>query len=149
MSEVNAWYSVTRLDPTSDLSLMEFLCGFPTIGITGMEKRPLFKRAFQAVCPARYVRGEEGEAGRGSWLSHCFRERAIFEDTLQSLETMPEVREILDLPLMRRCLAELVAKVDPRNHGTPARASILFRGIVIGLHSSPYCRLGAAKVLSE
>ncbi len=132
MSAVNARHRVTRLDPTSDLSLMEFLLRVPDDRYYRHgEKSLLFKRAFQSRMPREVVFAVKKGRQAADLGYRIVRERAIFEDTLQSLETMPEVREILDLPLMRRCLAELVAKVDPQT--TVRAGSILLRGIGIGL----------------
>jgi hypothetical protein len=59
------------------------------------------------------------------------RELPAFQQCLHSLDALPEARDILDMPLLHRCLEELAAKVDP---GTTARASmILLRGLGVGL----------------
>jgi hypothetical protein len=59
------------------------------------------------------------------------RERGAIEACLDSLDAAPMAVELLDLRLMRGCLAELAAKVDP---ATTARANqILLRGLGVGL----------------
>jgi asparagine synthase (glutamine-hydrolysing) len=141
-SEVNAWHSVTRMDPTSNLSLLEFLLRVPDDQFYRRgQKSLLFKRAFQNRMPDQVVFAVT-RGWQAADLGHrIVRELPIFEDALQSIEGMPEARELLDLPLVRRCLADLVAKVDPQ---TTARAnSILLRGISAGLVlrriAGPHC----------
>jgi hypothetical protein len=65
-------------------------------------------------------------------LGHrVLRELPAFRERLSSLDSLPEAQAILDMPLLHRCLDDLVAKVDP---GTTARAvAILLRGLGVGL----------------
>ena len=50
---------------------------------------------------------------------------------LDSLNSLPAAQEFLDLALMRRCLEDLIVKVDPDT--TARAASILLRGLGVGL----------------
>ncbi len=132
LSEVNAWHSVTRLDPTVNHSLLEFLLRVPgeqyyLHGQTSF----LFKRAFKDRMPAQVVFPRERGLQSADLGHRIVRELSTFEDCIQSLEAVPEARELLDLPLLRRCLAEVVAKVDPAT--TERAGSILVRGIGVGL----------------
>ncbi len=65
-------------------------------------------------------------------LGHrILRELPAFRDILSALDQLPEAQAVLDMPLLHRCLDDLVAKVDP---GTTARAvSILLRGLGVGM----------------
>jgi hypothetical protein len=59
------------------------------------------------------------------------QERAAIEDCLDSLDQVPLAGEFLDLPLLRRVLADLAVKVTPE---TTARAGhMLLRGLSVGL----------------
>ena len=132
LSDMNAWHSVTRLDPTANQSLLEFLLRVPGEQYYRHgQKSLLFKRAFQNRMPDQVVFARERGLQSADLGHRIVRELSTFEDCIQSLESVPEAREMLDLPLLRRCLAEVVEKVDP---GTTERAgAILVRGIGVGL----------------
>jgi asparagine synthase (glutamine-hydrolysing) len=131
-SEVNAWHSVTRLDPTANLSLLEFLLRVPDDQYYRHgQKSFLYKRAFQNRMPAQVVFAQERGLQSADLGYRIVRELPVFEDCIQSLESVPEAREMLDLPLLRRCLAEVAGKVDPVT--TERAGSILVRGIGVGL----------------
>lgn len=132
LSEVNAWHRVTRLDPTANHSLLEFLLRVPDEQFYRRgERNYLFKRAFRDRMPAQVVFARERGRQAADLGHRIVHELPIFEDCIQSLESVPEAREMLDLPLMRRCLAEVVAKVDADTHLNAA--AILVRGIGVGL----------------
>jgi hypothetical protein len=132
LTELNAWHSVTRLDPTANQSLLEFLLRVPDDQYYRHgQKSLLFKRAFKTRMPSQVVFALERGLQSADLGHRIVRERSTFEDCIQSLEQVPEAREMLDLPLLRRCLAEVIAKVDPE---TSERAcAILVRGIGVGL----------------
>jgi asparagine synthase (glutamine-hydrolysing) len=132
LSEANAWHRVTRLDPTANHSLLEFLLRVPDEQYYRRGQRSfLFKRAFEDRMPAQVVFAREKGMQSADLGHRIVRELSTFEGCLQSLESMPEAREMLDLPLLRQCLAEVVAKVDPET--TQRAGSILVRGIGVGL----------------
>jgi hypothetical protein len=123
---------VTRLDPTANHSLLEFLLRVPDEQYYRRGQRSfLFKRAFEDRMPAQVVFAREKGMQSADLGHRIVRELSTFEGCLQSLESMPEAREMLDLPLLRQCLAEVVAKVDPET--TQRAGSILVRGIGVGL----------------
>ena len=132
LSDVNAWHSVTRLDPTANLAMLEFLLRVPDDQYYRHgQKSVLYKRAFQNRMPSQVVFAVTRGMQSADIGHRIIRELPTFEDALQSLEAMPEARELLDLPLMHRCLADVVAKVDPQT--TERASSILVRGIGVGL----------------
>ncbi|MGD0480668.1 MAG: asparagine synthase-related protein [Terracidiphilus sp.] len=132
LSEVNAWHSVTRLDPAANHALLEFLLRVPDEQYYRHGQRSfLFKRAFENRMPREVVFAQEKGLQSADLGHRIVRELPIFEDCLQSLESIPEAREMLDLPLLRQCLAEVVAKVDPVT--TERAGAILVRGIGVGL----------------
>jgi asparagine synthase (glutamine-hydrolysing) len=132
LTELNAWHSVTRLDPTANHSLLEFLLRVPDDQYYRHgQKSFLFKRAFENRMPSQVVFARERGLQSADLGHRVVRERATFEDCIRSLEQVPEAREMLDLPLLRSCLADVIAKVDPQ---TSERAcAILVRGIGVGL----------------
>lgn len=72
------------------------------------------------------------------------RELETFKECLHSMESVPEVREVLDLPLLNRCLEQLVIKVDPE---TSARArTTLATGVGMGLFLLRLARPSAATI---
>jgi asparagine synthase (glutamine-hydrolysing) len=132
LSEMNAWHCVTRLDPTANHSLMEFLLRVPDEQYYRRGQRSfLFQRAFRSRMPHQVVFAREKGLQSADLGHRIVRERSTFEDCLRSIDTLPEARELLDMPLLRRCLAEVVAKVDPAS--TQRAGAILVRGIGVGL----------------
>jgi hypothetical protein len=91
----------------------------------------LMKRAFRNRLPDPVLQVER-RGLQGADVGHrILRELPAFRECLRSLDSLPEAQEILDMPLIHRCLEDLVAKVDP---DTTARAgSILLRGLGVGL----------------
>ena len=59
------------------------------------------------------------------------RELPAFRECLSALDSSPEAREILDMPLLHRSLEDLIAKVDPDT--TKKANMILLRGLGVGL----------------
>lgn len=131
-SEMAAWYSLARMDPTANLSMLEFLLRVPDdqFYLRGQGSF-LYKRAFRnrvpepVLCPQR---GGLQAADVGHRICHEIEE---FRECLRSLESLPEAQEMLDMPLLHRCLEELLAKVDPMT--THKAQTILTRGIGVGL----------------
>jgi len=132
LSDVNAWHSVTRLDPTANFSLLDFILRVPDEQFYRHgQKSFLFKRAFKHRMPDQVVFARERGQQSADLGHRIVSELSTFEDCLQSLESVPEAKEMFDLPLLRQCLAEVVAKVDPETTGRAG--SILVRGIGVGL----------------
>ncbi len=132
LTALNAWHSVTRLDPTTNYALVEFLLRVPDEQYYRHGQNSLlFKRAFRNRMPDQVVFAQERGLQSADLGNRIVRELSTFEDCLDSLESLSEAREMLDLPLLRRCLAEVVAKVDSETTGRAV--SILVRGIGVGL----------------
>lgn len=131
-SELSARQSLSALDPTANLSLLEFLLRVPDDQFYRMGQRSfLIQRAFRNRMPESVLLAKPKGLQSADLGHRIVRERAAFQECLRSLESLPEAREILDLPLLNRCLAQLVTKVDPV---TNERARmILAPGIGMGL----------------
>jgi hypothetical protein len=69
---------------------------------------------------------------QGADLGHrILKELPAFEQCLDSLSSLPAANEFLDLPLLKRCVQDLAAKVDPET--TAQAVTILTRGLGVGL----------------
>jgi asparagine synthase (glutamine-hydrolysing) len=131
-SEMTARHSISILDPTFNQSMVEFLLRVPDDQFRhGGKSSFLMNRAFRNRLPAQVLNGQR-KGLQGADLGHrILRELPAFRESLNSLDSLPEAQDILDMPLLHRCLDELVAKVDP---DTTARAGvILIRGLGVGL----------------
>ena len=131
-SELAAKHSFCSLDPTANLSLIEFLLRVPDDQFRQRgESSALIKRAFRNRLPDPVLQVERKGLQAADAGHRILRELPAFRECLSSLDSLPEANEILDMPLLHRCLDDLVAKVDP---GTTARAGmILLRGLGVGL----------------
>ena len=139
LNDLNAWHSITRLDPTANHALLEFLLRVPDEQYYRRgQKSVLYKRAFQGRMPAEVVFAEQRGLQSADLGHRIARERQAFQDCLDALEQLPEARQMLDLPLQRRCLAEVIAEVNPET--TERANSILLRGIGVGLFLARFAR---------
>jgi asparagine synthase (glutamine-hydrolysing) len=131
-SEIGARHSVSFLDPTFNLSLVEFLLRVPDDQFRRQgQGRWLFRRAFRNRLPALVLNGERKGLQAADVGHRILRELPAIRASLNSLDSLPEAQEMLDMPILHRCLEDLVAKVDP---DTTARAgTILLRGLGVGL----------------
>jgi asparagine synthase (glutamine-hydrolysing) len=131
-SEIGARHAFSIRDPTANLSMLEFLLRIPDDQFYRKgQSSCLYQRAFRNRVPEPVLRGRR-KGLQASDLGHrILRELAAFRECLHSLESTPKAREILDLPLLHRCLKELVAKVDPET--TDNAMTILVRGMNVGL----------------
>jgi asparagine synthase (glutamine-hydrolysing) len=131
-SEMGATHRVSFRDPTSNLSLVEFLLRVPDSQFRrDGQSSSLMRRAFRGRLPDSVLKGRRRGLQAADVGHRILRERRAFEERLDSLDAVPMAAALLDLRLMRGCLTELSAKVDAE---TTARAShILLRGIGVGL----------------
>ena len=131
-AEQAAFHSFASLDPTANLSLVEFILRVPDDQFRLRGKRSwLMRRAFRTRLPDQVLNGEHKGLQAADVGHRILRELPAFRECLSSLDSLPEGREMLDMPLLHRCLDDLVVKVDPR---TTARAgTILLRGLGVGL----------------
>ncbi|MGC9293462.1 MAG: asparagine synthase-related protein [Acidobacteriaceae bacterium] len=131
-AEMAAMHSLSELDPTANLSLTEFLLRVPDDQFYRRGQSSfLIQRAFRDRMPAAVLSGQWKGLQAADAGHRILRELPAFRECLDSLAPLPEAQEILDMPLLHRCLEDLVAKVDP---STTARAgTILLRGLGVGL----------------
>ena len=131
-SEACAFHSFACLDPTVNLSLLEFLLRVPDDQFYRKGERSfLFKRAFQGRLPQPVLNSRKNVIQAADSGHRVLQEIEQVRECLRSFDAMPEAQEILDLPLLHRCLEDLVAKVNPE---TTLRAdAILYRGLSVGL----------------
>jgi asparagine synthase (glutamine-hydrolysing) len=132
LAEIGARHSISFLDPTANLSLIEFLLRVPDDQFRRQGQGSwLFRRAFRNRLPEPVLQGRRKGLQAADLGYRVLLELPAFRECLDCLDSMPEAREILDLRRMHRCLEDLVAKVDP---DTTARAvMILLRGLGVGL----------------
>jgi asparagine synthase (glutamine-hydrolysing) len=131
-AEMAARHSLSCLDPTTNLPLTEFLLRIPDEQFCQKgQSSLLMRRAFQNRMPEPVLQGQLKGLQCADLGHRILRELTEFQDCLHSLDSLPEARAMLDMPLLHSCLDDLVAKVDP---STTARAGmILVRGLGVGL----------------
>jgi hypothetical protein len=124
--------SISILDPTFNQSMVEFLLRVPDDQFRhGGQSSWLFQRAFRNRLPAPVLNGERKGLQAADVGHRILRELPAIRESLNSLDSLPAAREMLDMPQLHRCLEELVAKVDPRN--TARAGTTLLRGLGVGL----------------
>lgn len=131
-SEIGARHGLCILDPTANLELLEFLLRVPDSQFRrDGQGSSLFKRVFRRRLPDRVLDGRR-KGLQASDLGHrIVREQSSFRDCLDSLDSHPLAGEVLDLPLLRRCLRDLVVRIDPITTANARR--ILVRGVGVGM----------------
>ena len=131
-SELAAGHSYAHMDPTASMSLVEFILRVPDDQFCRKgELGVLLKRAFEGKMPHEVLYSRQKGLQAADVGHRIVREMATFRDSLDSLESVPAARDVLDLPLLHRCLKELEAKVDPDS--TDRAESILLRGLGVGI----------------
>jgi asparagine synthase (glutamine-hydrolysing) len=129
--EMAARHSLSYIDPTANLSLVEFLLRVPDDQYYRKGGSYLIRRAFRNRLPEAVLNGHRKGLQAADVGHRILRELPAFQQCLNSLDSLPEARNILDLPQLHRCLGDLVAKVDPVT--TSNATSILLRGLGVGL----------------
>jgi asparagine synthase (glutamine-hydrolysing) len=131
-SEIGARHSVSFLDPTANFSFAEFILRVPDDQFRRRGQRSrLFQRTFRDRLPEPVLNSQRKGLQAADVGHRILKELPAFRECLDSLDSVPEAREVLDMRLLHSCLDDLVAKVDP---GTTARADqILLRGLGVGL----------------
>jgi asparagine synthase (glutamine-hydrolysing) len=131
-SEIGARHGLSILDPTANLALLEFLLRVPDTQFRRDGKSSyLFRRAFRRRLPASVLDG--GRKGlQASDLGHrILRELPSFRDCLDTFDSHSLAGEVLDLPLLRKCLRDLTIRIDPTTTANARR--ILVRGVGVGM----------------
>jgi len=131
-SEMGARHSISILDPTANLSMLEFLLRVPDDQFCRGRQYPwLYTRAFLNRMPETVLYSQRKGLQAADIGHRILRELEEFRECLDALDALPEAQAILNLTLMRSCLDDLVAKVDP---DTSARAMDIFlRGLGVGI----------------
>jgi asparagine synthase (glutamine-hydrolysing) len=131
-SEMGARHSISFLDPTANLAMVEFFLRVPDDQFRhGGQNCFLMKRAFRNRLPDQVLNGQRKGLQAADLGHRILGELPALRECLKSLDSLPEAQDILDMPLLHRCLDELVAKVDS---DTTMRAGvILLRGLGVGL----------------
>jgi asparagine synthase (glutamine-hydrolysing) len=131
-AEATAWHSVTRLDPTANFALLEYLLRVPDDQFYRKGRSSLLiQRAFQGRMPEPVLQQRKKGLQAADLGHRILRELPAFEECLASFEAEPTVREMLDLPRLHKCLTDLAVKVDPETTGRAG--NILVRGMGVGL----------------
>jgi asparagine synthase (glutamine-hydrolysing) len=131
LSETGARHEMAFLDPTLNISLIEFLLRVPDSQFRHRgQGSVLFRRAFCGRLPDRVLAGRQ-RGLQSADIGHRLRqELPAIRTCLDALEALPVARNFLDLPLLRCCVDELAARVDP--HSSGRACTILLRGIGVG-----------------
>jgi asparagine synthase (glutamine-hydrolysing) len=131
-AELAARHSLASLDPTADLAMVEFLLRVPDDQLyRGGQSSYLMKRAFRNRLPNPVLNVERKGLQSADVGHRILRELPAFQECLSSLDLLPEAQDMLDMPLLHRCLREIIAKVAPRS--TAKAGTILLRGLGVGL----------------
>jgi asparagine synthase (glutamine-hydrolysing) len=131
-SEMGARHAVSFLDPTSNLSLLEFLLRVPDIQFRRRgQSSSLFRRSLRSRLPEPVLEGRPSGLQAADVGHRILKELPAIQHCLDSLSSLPAAHEILDIPLLNRCLQDLVAKVCPDT--TKRAGMILLRGLEVGI----------------
>jgi len=131
-SELGARHSLSFLDPTFNLPLVEFILRVPDDQFYRRGQGSwLMRRAFRNRLPEAVLNGRQKGLQAADVGHRILRELPAFREALDSLDSLPQAQELLDMQLLHRTLEDLVVKVDS---DTTARAGqILLRGLGVGL----------------
>jgi hypothetical protein len=131
-AEAAARHSICTIDPTANQSLVEFILRVPDEQFRRDGcSASLFQRAFYGRLPEAVLKRQMHGLQSADLGHRILKEFAAIQESLASMEAEPEASEMLNLPLMRRCLDDLKVRVDPES--TARAASILLRGLAVGL----------------
>ena len=131
-SEMSARHGVAFLDPTSNFALVEFLLRVPDSQFRRSgQSSSLFRRSFRGRLPEQVLEGRLPGLQAADVGHRILKELSAVRRCIDSLSALPAANEFLDMPLLNRCLQDLINKVDP---DTTGRAStILLRGLGVGM----------------
>ena len=131
-SEMGATHGISVRDPTANLALLEFLLRVPDDQFRRRGQNSyLFQRTFRGRLPQSVLEGRQKGLQAADLGHRVLKERSAIEECLDALDAHPIAKELLDIPRMRTCLKNLVAKVDPET--TQDVGSILLRGLGVGM----------------
>ena len=131
-SEIGSRNAISFADPTSNLSLVEFILRVPDEQFCHRSQRSwLMQRSFRNRMPEPVLRGRNRGLQAADLGHRILKELPEIRQWLDSLDSLPEARELLDLKRMHGCLEDLVARVDPKT--TASAGQILLRGLGVGI----------------
>lgn len=131
-SEISARHKVRHLDPTANLQLVEFLLRVPDSQfVRDGQFASLFQRAFRGRMPEPVLLGTQKGLQSADIGHRILRELPAFQHCLDEIASIPAAAELLNLPILHRCLQDLVARIDPETSANSAQ--ILLKGITVGL----------------
>jgi hypothetical protein len=131
-SEIGATHAISVRDPTSNLAMLEFLLRVPDDQFRRHgQASSLFKRTFRDRLPKPVLDGRRKGLQAADLGHRILRELPALQQCLDALDAHPSARELLNIALMRTCLKNLVAKVDPESTGNASK--ILLRGLGAGM----------------
>jgi asparagine synthase (glutamine-hydrolysing) len=136
-SEIGAMHAISVRDPTSNLRLLEFLLRVPD---TQFRRRSqgssLLRRTFRGRLPEPVLEGRRKGLQSADLGYRILRQLPAMQQYLDSIEANWAAGDFLDVPLLRKCLQDLVVTVDPQSTALARR--ILLRGLGVGMF---LCRL--------
>jgi asparagine synthase (glutamine-hydrolysing) len=131
-SEMSARHGVAFLDPTSNLALVEFLLRVPDSQFRRHgQGSSLFRRSFRNRLPEQVLEGRLHGLQAADVGHRVLKELPAVRQCMDSLSSLPAANEYLDMPLLNRCLQDLINKVDPDTTGRAG--TILLRGLGVGM----------------
>ena len=131
-SEIGATHGISIRDPTSNLAMLEFLLRVPDDQFRRHGQwSSLFRRTFRDRLPKTVLEGRRKGLQAADLGHRIVRELPAIQQCLDALDAHPAAREMLNIALMRTCLKNVVAKVDPETNANASR--ILLRGLGAGM----------------
>ena len=131
-SEIGAAHGISIQDPTSNLAMLEFLLRVPDDQFRRQGQfSSLFRRTFRDRLPKTVLEGRRKGLQAADLGHRIVKELPAIQQCLDALDANPAARELLNIALMRTCLKNVVAKVDPETNANAS--SILLRGLGAGM----------------
>jgi asparagine synthase (glutamine-hydrolysing) len=131
-SEIAATHAISIRDPTSNLAMLEFLLRVPDCQFRRRgEGSSLLRRALRDQLPKPVLEGRRKGLQSADLGHRVVKELPAVRQCLDAIDTHPAARELLNISLMRKCLTNLAAKVDPET--TRNASNILLRGLGAGI----------------
>jgi asparagine synthase (glutamine-hydrolysing) len=131
-SEMSARHAVSFLDPTANLSLVEFLLRVPDSQFRrNGQGSSLIRRALRNRLPDPILEGRQKGLQAADIGHRILKEQSAIQQCLNSFASHSTASELLDISLLNRCLQDVAAKVDPDT--TTRAAVVLLRGVCAGL----------------
>jgi len=131
-SEIGAMHAISIRDPTSNLAMLEFLLRVPDDQFRRHgQASALLRRTFRGRLPKPVLEGRRKGLQAADLGHRIVRELPAMQQCLDALDAHPAARELLNIALMRTCLKNIVAKVDPQTAGNAS--NILLRGLGAGM----------------